>query len=79
MTGGAFISDLGDNLRSYRVSSNQLSGTIAETLPATLQELWVASNLMTGTIPASIGSMANLGEFERAGYVEFKLFCSHCP
>lgn len=61
-TGPAFIDLSGSTLESYRVSFNKLSGTVPDlTATPTLREVWAADNTLSGTIPASIGVLSDLG------------------
>ena len=56
--------DPDNKLKSYRVSFNLLSGSISSGIGdiASLTEVWMAGNSITGRIPEAISSMANLGE-----------------
>lgn len=71
LTGPAFVDLTGlDKLESYRVSINQLSGTIPDlTFATSLREVWAAKNRLAGTLPASIGDMANLRKYRVASLV----------
>lgn len=57
-----------DQLVSYRVSFNQLTGTIDSAFlgSTSLTELWMAGNFISGSIPQSIGTLTNLGECGRS-------------
>ena len=65
LVGNAFV-DLSGlvNLTIFRVSLNQFTGQIPEEglkdLVA-LRELWIASNMLAGTIPPAVSQLLNLG------------------
>lgn len=68
-TGPAFPDNLSSNseLLAYRVSMNNLSGTIPASIAEleSLKELWIAENAITGTIPGVVGELTNLGTSRR--------------
>jgi hypothetical protein len=56
----------GPQLASYRVSENELSGIVSTAWvqsPSALRELWMAHNLLSGSLPSEIGAFSNLGKF----------------
>ncbi|WOG91742.1 hypothetical protein DCAR_0310992 [Daucus carota subsp. sativus] len=65
--------DLGDNLGSFAsikiidLSNNQIGGTIPTNLPVSLQQLYLADNKFTGSIPDSLSSMNQLSAMSLNG------------
>jgi hypothetical protein len=70
-----------DQLVSYRVSFNQLSGTIDTSIlesVSSLTELWMAGNVISGSIPQSIGALTSLGESVEAECVNNPYLYTSC-
>lgn len=62
LTGNAVPRTLPDGLTSYKVSSNQLDGTIPPTIQdwTQLRTLWAGNNQISGTIPTNFGKLNKL-------------------
>mmetsp|Transcript_25085 Transcript_25085/g.59207 ORF Transcript_25085/g.59207 Transcript_25085/m.59207 type:complete len:670 (+) Transcript_25085:79-2088(+) len=64
LTGAAFPSSIIGlhELKSYRISSNQLAGTLPHQMNSLrkLSELWAGNNLLSGSIPSQIGNLRDL-------------------
>lgn len=51
------------NLQKFHVSSNSFTGPIPTSLPPNLEELWMANNRISGSIPAAIGDLSELRKY----------------